>query len=151
MTLTFAFAALCPKFPSPSYQVPSSDVNSPHCSFPWPPQVKLIHLTFLQCYMYISIPARVTLYYSYFPSCLLSELDHELPKIRDFTFHLYVINVESAWRMAQIFMELVRNNRLGAQISSEPCWIYKVIEIDIQVMNGRKQWYRTISIFKHIE
>lgn len=37
------------------------------------------------------------------PACLLSQLDCELPKIRDFTFHLYVINVESAWHMVSVF------------------------------------------------
>lgn len=50
------------------------------------------------------------------PACLLSQLNCELPKIRDFTFHLYAINVESAWHMVSalhIPMELIRNNRYG--------------------------------------
>lgn len=46
--------------------------------------------------MLISTPVLVTLYYSCLPACPLTQLDCELPKISDFTFHLYVINVESA-------------------------------------------------------
>lgn len=39
----------------------------------------------------------------------------------------------------QIFMELIRNNRLGFSSSSKSFLIYNVIEIDTQVMNGREQ------------
>lgn len=113
----FAFAVLCLKFPSPSYQVPSSSINSPPCSIPWSLHIRVIHFAFLQYSLHISICALVTLYYSYLFICLSSFPDCELTKISDFTFHLYVIKVESAWHRvgaSQILMELIRNNRLGS-------------------------------------
>ena len=103
----FAFAALCLKFLFLSYQVPRSNISFPPHSFPWAPQVKLIRVAFLEYCRHIlftSLSHCITALC--LPACHLSQLDCELPTISDFTLHLYIINVESAWHMvgaSQIF------------------------------------------------
>jgi hypothetical protein len=68
--------------------------------------------------MLISVPVLVALYYSYLFICL-SSFPARFLEIRDFTFHLYVINVKNVQHMIDavlVFMELIRNNRLGSYI-----------------------------------
>ena len=47
-------------------------INLPPHSSPWPPQVKLVCVAFLEYCMHISIHVLVTLYYSYLFTCLSS-------------------------------------------------------------------------------